>query len=147
MIQYFGNSAYEAYQRNGQLFDNSLATQTQQEIAEEQNPVNAEVNAEETATNVEGAEVEASFIKVGDNVADMFTDAEWNQMYEQFKKDNPELNREEYAGFTMKEFKQLMIDGMDDSQNVNILNDLAKRIGRGEKMKTIDESGKEIDVC
>jgi hypothetical protein len=77
----------------------------------------------------------------------MFTDAEWNQMFDGFKKDNPQLNREEYAGFTMQDFRQLMIDGTSDSQNVEILNDLSKRINRGEKMKTINEKGEEIDVC
>jgi hypothetical protein len=38
--------------------------------------------------------MEASFISVGDDISNMFSDAEWTQMYEQFKKDNPELNRE-----------------------------------------------------
>ena len=34
-----------------------------------------------------------------------------------------------------------------DSQNVDILNDLSKRIDMGEKMKTIDEQGRQVDVC
>jgi hypothetical protein len=47
----------------------------------------------------------------------------------------------------MQQFKQLMIEGTNDDQNVAILNDLSKRIDRGEKMKTLNEKGEETNVC
>ena len=124
------------------MFTQSQANQTQQEIQAEQTPVNAEVNAEESAVDVEATESEVSFINVGDNVADMFTDAEWNQMISEFRKQFPS----DTQGVHTNQIKALLMD-TTDSQNVDILNDLAKRIGKGEKMKTINEKGEEIDVC
>ena len=76
-----------------------------------------------------------------------FTDTEWNKMFQEFKNDHPEMfNREEWMDFSVNDFKEIMMD-TGDSQNVDILNDLSKRIDRGEKMKTIDEQGRQVDVC
>jgi hypothetical protein len=140
-IQYFGNAAFEAFQRNGNL---EGVKPTQMGEAEATAPIeSAEESTDGTPLNVP----EGNYIEIGQDVTDMFTDAEWNQMFQEFKNDHKEMfNREEWADFNVNDFKELMMD-TSDSQNVNILNDLAKRIGRGEKMKTIDENGKEIDVC
>ena len=77
----------------------------------------------------------------------MFTDTEWNKMFDEFRRDNKEMfNREEYADFSVNDFKNIMQD-TTDIQNVDILNDLLARIDKGEKMKTIDEEGRETEVC
>ena len=146
-IQYFGNSEYEAFQRNGGLFAQSQANQTQTEVAAEQAPTAAESAAEESAVDVEGAEVEVSSIGPDINVADMFTSAEWEQMFKLFKQDNADLfSLDTMQGFSVSEFRAIMMD-TSDKQNLDILIDLANRIGKGEKMKTINEKGEETDVC
>ena len=140
-IQYFGNAAFESFQRNGSL---EGVMPTQIEEAEAIAPTeSAEESTDGTPLNVP----EGTYIEVGQDVSDMFSDAEWNQMFQEFKKDNKEMfNREEWADFNANDFKGLMQD-TSDSQNVDILNDLARRIGRGEKMRTIDENGNDTVVC
>jgi hypothetical protein len=146
-IQYFGNSEYEAFQRNGGLFAQSQANQTQAEVAAEQAPTTAESAAEESAVDVEGAEVEVSSVGPDISVADMFTPAEWEQMFKLFKQDNADLfSLDTMQGFRVSEFRAIMMD-TSDRQNLDILTDLANRIGKGEKMKTINEKGEEINVC
>jgi hypothetical protein len=136
-IQYFGNAAFEAFQRNGSL-EGVKPNQVEESEATPQ-IASAEESVDGTPLNVP----EGSHIEVGQDITDMFTDAEWSRMFDEFKKDYPEFNREEYAGF---DFRRIMSD-TSDSQNVDILNDLARRIGRGEKMQTLDEQGNEIPVC
>ena len=142
-IQYFGNAAFEAFQRNGNTED-LRGIETQMAEAEATAPT---TSAEEASDGTPLNTPEGNHIEVGQDITDMFTDAEWNQMFQEFKKDHPEMfNREEYADFSVGMFKQSMLD-TSDSQNVDILNDLAKRIDRGEKMQTLDEQGNPIDVC
>lgn len=142
-IQYFGNAAFEAFQRNGNMED-LRGIETQMTEAEATAPTaSAEEAADGTPLNVP----EGNHIEIGQDVTDMFTDAEWNRMFQEFKNDHPEMfNREEWRDFSVNDFKELMMD-TGDSQNVDILNDLSKRIDRGEKMQTLDEQGREIPVC
>ena len=139
-IQYFSHSSFEAYQRNGTAYNtNTQIKKTNDDISKA---------IEDGTTDGTPMEVpEVIHIEVGDNIESMFSDAEWNEMFQEFRNDHPELvNREEYRGFGVSDFKHMMLDTLD-SQNVQILNDLANRIDRGEKMKTIDEKGEEINVC
>ena len=141
-IQYFGNAAFESFQRNGSL-DGRVLSNSVVEAEATAPTTSAEEASDGTPLNVP----EGNHIEVNQNISDMFTDAEWNQMFQEFKSDHPELfNREEYADFSVEMFKQAMLD-TSDSQNVDILNGLSKRIDRGEKMKTIDDQGEQIDVC
>ena len=142
-IQYFGNSEYEAFQRNGGLFTQSQANQTQEKVAAEQAPAPAESAAEESAVDMEGAEVEASSVGPDINVADMFTDAEWKQMIKAFREKYPS----EGQGIHDNDIKAWLSSAATDAGALTILNELATRIGKGEKMKTINEKGNEIDVC
>jgi len=137
-IQYFGNAAFEAYQRSGSLnnFRSVEETVTDNSIAN-----NEAVEGEAPATP-EGAHIE-----IGTDVSQMFTDTEWERMFKQFRKDNEKVfARDDMQGFSAQDFKSLMQD-TSDSQNVDILNDLAKRIGRGERMQTLDDKGEVVDVC
>jgi hypothetical protein len=144
-IQYFGNAAFEAFQRRGNLED--LKGVKKQSDAIEEAEVTNSPAAEEAGDGTPLNIPEGNHIEVGQNITDMFTDAEWNQMFQEFKNDHPEMfNREEWRDFSVNDFKELMMD-TGDSQNVDILNDLAKRIDRGEKMQTLDEQGNEIPVC
>lgn len=137
-IQYFGNAAFEAYQQRGSL-------EGFKESSEESSKT-----ADDTQTGLDGeapTAPEGTHIEIGADVSSMFTDAEWQRMFDEFKKDNALLfSRDDMQGFSANDFKALMID-TSDSQNVDILNDLAKRIGRGEKMQTLDDQGNPIDVC
>ena len=142
-IQYFGNSEYEAFQRNGGLFAQSQANQTQAEVAAEQAPTAAESAAEESAVDVEGAEAEISSIGPDINVADMFTDSEWKQMIKAFREKYPR----EGQGIHDNDIKAWLSSAATDAGALTILNELATRIGKGEKMKTINEKGEEINVC
>ena len=126
-IQYFGNAAFESFQRNGTL-ENFRQSE--------------EGNDGEAPTTPEGTHIE-----VGTDVSQMFTDAEWERMFQEFRKDNAALfARDDMQGFDSKMFKETMLD-TSDSQNVDILNDLSKRIDRGQKMQTLDDEGNPIDVC
>ena len=147
-IQYFGNSAYEAFQRNGGLFEQSQAQQTQQTIqAEEQAPATAETASEETGVDVAGAEVEASFLRDDASLENLFTEGEWNWMFNRFKLLNEAFfSRDDMQGYTMQMFKNTILD-TTDSQNLDILYDLAKQLDSKKKFKTINEKGEEIDVC
>jgi hypothetical protein len=141
-IQYFGNAAFESFQRNGSL-DGRVLSNSVVESETTAPTESAEESTDGTPLNVP----EGNYIEIGQDVTDMFTDAEWNQMFQEFKNDHKEMfNREEWADFNVNDFKELMMD-TSDSQNVDILNDLSKRIDRGEKMKTIDDQGEQIDVC
>lgn len=139
-IQYFSHSSFEAFQRNGTAYNTNTQVKKANDAASK-----AVEDGTTDGTPMETPEV--THIEVGDNIETMFTDTEWNKMFQEFRKDHPELfNREEYRDFSVSDFKSTMLD-TSDSQNVQILNDLANRIDRGEKMKTIDEEGKETDVC
>lgn len=133
-IQYFGNDAFESYQRNGFV----------EKTRSMENVSNTELEATdgEVVVSPEGTHVE-----VGMDITNMFTDKEWNSMFQEFRQDHLDMfNREEWADFSVNDFKNLLLD-TTDSQNVDILNDLARRIDRGEPMKTIDENGDETNVC
>ena len=148
-IQYFGNSGFEAFQRNGSM-DGFRPTEslkkTDNSASESQVPSPVGDNAHET-DGTPSTVPEGTHIEVGQNIADMFTDTEWNRMFDEFRRDNKEMfNREEYADFSVNDFKNIMQD-TTDIQNVDILNDLLARIDKGEKMKTIDEEGRETEVC
>lgn len=146
-IQYFGNSEYEAFQRNGGLFEQSQAAQTQTEIAAEQAPTAAESAAEESAVDVEGAEVEVSFVRDDASLQDLFTEGEWNWMFNRFKLANEAFfSRDDVQGFTMQMFRDMIVD-TTDNENLEILYDLAKQLDAKKKFKTINEKGEEIDVC
>ena len=132
-IQYFGNAAFEVFQRTGSL--------------ENFRSVEEMTSTDEVAEGEASAVPEGTHIEVGTDVSQMFTDAEWTRMFEQFKSDNKEVfARDDMQGFSVQDFKAIMQD-TTDSQNVDILNNLAKRIGRGEKMQTLDDQGNVVDVC
>ncbi len=136
-IQYFGNAAFEAYQQKGSLegFKNEFANDNK---------------ADDTQTGLDGeapTTPEGTHIEIGTDISDMFTNEEWQQMFNEFKKDNAALfSRDDMQGFSVEDFKESMLD-TSNSQNVNILNDLIKRIDRGDKMQTIDSKDNPIDVC
>ena len=139
-IQYFGNAAYEAFQNQGSLIgfkDNSSTM----------NPVDNRSNGNENTDGEVAPTPEGTHIEIGTDISSMFTDAEWQSMFNEFKKDNTALfSRDDMQGFDWVAFRQNMLD-TNDSQNVEILNDLLKRIDRGEKMQTINDEGKPTDVC
>lgn len=136
-IQYFGNAAFEAFQNNGNLRD----FQSVEERAEADTNINSQTDGDVLNTP------EGTHIEIGTDVSEMFSDAEWQRMFDAFKQQHPEVFQLDiYRGMTMQEFRD-MISDTSDSQNVDILNDLARRIGKGEKMQTLDDEGNPIDVC
>ena len=139
-IQYFGNAAYEAFQNQGSLagFKDTSSTT---------NPVDNRSNSNENTDGDIAPTPEGTHIEMGTDISSMFTDAEWQSMFNEFKNDNTALfSRDDMQGFDWVAFRQNMLD-TNDSQNVEILNDLLKRIDRGEKMQTINDEGKPTNVC
>lgn len=139
-IQYFSSDAFASYQKDGSL--DRLRSELTSQASQQDNTL-ADASALEKSDDV----VETSFIQMGDDVSTMFSDKEWEQMFEEFKRDNTDtFSRDDMQGFTKEMFRKEISD-TSDKGNVDILNDLSKRIERGEKMKTLNEDGKEIDVC
>ena len=151
LMQYFGAEAYADYQRDG--FFNSTEEMYEAKKAKEAEVTEKASSIEESISTTTDNDTDTasldngSLIKVGDNISEMFTDKEWQQMFDLFKQDHPEIfNQDTMQGFGVKEFKELISD-TKEVDNVNILNKLRERINRGEMPKTLDDKGNEISVC
>jgi len=138
-IQYFGHASFEKYQQDAgkaNRMSSSLQQQSQQTDVS-QNSVDTDI--------IDGIPIETpdgNHIEVGQDISGMFTDAEWSKMISDFRQMYPQ----DTQGVHDNEIKSLLMD-TSDNQNVEILNDLSRRLDRGEKMQTIDIEGKPIDVC
>lgn len=129
-VQYFGSSAFDAYQRSGNLSKYNILNSYQMTSAEYL----------EDSSYSGSEESEVSYVDVGDKVSDMFTQQEWKDMYNLFNKNSSR----KFNSF--EEFKRAMSD-TSEYRTVEILNDLKRRLDRGEKMETIDEEGNPIETC
>lgn len=153
-IQYFGVSAFDNFQNNyGSLkdFDSVQRQRMEEEGSSAADGEITEISGDVVGDGVvEGSTFEApetSFTEVDTDVTDMFSDAEWQRMFDIFREDNKELFAQGFMqSYNLDTFKRSMSD-TSNADNVARLNDLSKRIDRGEKQQTIDEEGNPIDVC
>ena len=129
-IQYFSHSVFEAYQNDGKL--NEARRMTLKEIADRS-------KTEEGGSPESMAE--GTHIELNSDITSTFTDAQWSAMIKGFREAFPQQTQ----GIHDDLIRTLLSD-TSDQQNVDILNDLAQRLQRGE-LKTIDKDGKEIEVC
>lgn len=151
LMQYFSAEAYADYQRDGffdtteEMYDAKKAQEA--EAAEKASPIEDSTNDAATRGTDTASLDNGSLIKVGDNISDMFTDKEWQQMFELFKQDHSEIfSQDTMQGFEVKQFKEIISD-TSEVDNVNTLNKLRERLNRGEMPKTLDDKGNEIPVC
>ena len=136
-LQYFDTSAYNAFQKES-------GTLEEYNKQRQQPTPNSGLNID-TDGSPQASE-EGSYINPELN-KDIFTDDEWQQMFNLFKQDYSELfEMDIYKNMSLNSFKN-MLSNTSVSQNRSIINNLATRIGKGEKMKTIDKDGNSIDVC
>lgn len=137
-LRYFGNTGFESFQehhgeieRNAKIKFNDLS-----QITDDTNDGTPSVETEDSP-----------IVKVGDKVDDMFTDKEWQRMFDTFKGEHPELFQKDIQqNMNFKDFKGMFTDELNQS-DVDIINDLYAKIRKGDMPITLDENGKEIKVC
>ena len=138
-IQYFSHAGFAAFQQKSNA-------EVEKINPIEETPETPMESIEEGTETVMDGEVDTTsdgaFIALNQDISNMFTDTEWKQMIRGLREKYPS----ETQGVHDNDIKRLLMD-TSDSQNLEIINELAKRLDRGEKMKTLDESGKETDVC
>ena len=134
-IQYFGNAAFNAYQRDGSLEDFGNAFK-------KDGSFNENYAGEEGTDGTPGIAPEGTHIEAGTDVSNMFTEAEWKTMLQKFREKYPL----EGQGIHDNDIRR-WLSNTSDTGALQILNELVQSLDRGEEMETIDDEGKPIKVC
>lgn len=131
-IQYFNNSAYRAFQNDA----GSLKGYNADRLGT-QNPDEGDGSAEEAdgGNSPSNAPVDTS------NPA-MFSDAEWKQIIQAFRSKYPSQGQ----GIHDNDIRSWLSDTSDDGARI-VLRELSRQLDRGQRMQTIDDEGKPVDVC
>lgn len=120
-LQYFGDTEYSRYQPS------------------------MEQEMKETPQEQPTGTPEGSFVEVheGDLIKDMFTDTQWSQILQEFSKRFPGSIMPEMS---VEDFKEIFSEKVDQS-TADLINEIVKKIDKGEMPPTINDEGEETPAC
>jgi len=130
-LQYFGASEYRSFQG---IKDSPVEA----DLSTEASPDSAPMEVGESSDGV-------SFVQVreGDNVQSMFSDSQWQQIFNGFRALYPSsIDPAE----TWTDFRSRFTEGVDKT-TADVLNEITEKVDRNEVPPTIDENGNEIPMC